>query len=187
MQDFRVSVNDRNEVVHVSPITSHFTDSFNLDKGYRLRRTMLGSCQYDCMDFPEDLSFSDIGKLTVLCRSFLMKGNVLGVKKNKRVRIFKSADEVGWAVGISSKTQSYTFLNRLTECNVVRKYDSKFFVNPAYFIKNGEWLTFELFAMFYVDARALMPASLYAEMFETCIERGLLSNEDYQSAKELMK
>jgi hypothetical protein len=187
MQDFRVSVNDKDEIVNITPITAKFSDSFNIDKGYRLRRTLMGSCQYNCIDFPSEISFSDIGKVTVLARKYLMVGNALGYKKNNRIYLFKSVEEIGKAVGISSKTQCYGFMKRMFDFAIIRKVDNGFYVNPVFFIKNGEWLTFDLFAIFYMEVRVLIPASLYRQMFEACMDKGLLNEEDYQRAKDLMK
>lgn len=187
MQDFRVSVNDDNEVVNVTPLTAKFTDSFNAKKGYRLPRAKMGSCQYDCFGFPETLSFADIGKLTVLVRKHLMIGNALGYKKNNRIYMFKSAEEIGNAIGIKSATQRSEFMKRMVDNFVIKKVGNAFYVNPVFFLKNGEWLTFELFSMFYMDVRVMLSASLYCQMFEACMHKGLLSKDDYQKARELMK
>jgi hypothetical protein len=180
-------VNDDNEVVNVTPLTSRFKDSFDLKRGYRLPRARMGSCQYDCLDFPSELSFSDIGKLTILVRTYLMVGNSLGYKKNNRIYTFKSADEIGKAIGIKSSTQRSEFMKRMTDTFMIKKVANVFYVNPVFFLKNGEWLTFELFAMFYMDVRVMLSASLYCQMFETCMYKGLLTKEDYQKARELMK
>lgn len=187
MQDFRVSVNDNDEIVNVAPLTAKFTDSFNMEKGFRLPRTKMGSCQYNCLDFPKELSFSDIGKLTVLTRKYLMVGNVIGYKKNNRIYPFKSAEEIGNAIGINSKTQCFNFVKKLTDASVIKKINKAFYVSPVFFLKNGEWLTFELFAKFYMDVRVLLSAQVYCEMFETCMHKGLLDKDDYRKAKALMK
>ena len=146
----------------------------------------MGSCQYNCYDFPQGLSFADIGKLTVLTRKFLMKGNVIGCKQNGRIYSFKSAGEIGKAIGVSSKTQSGEFVKRMIDCDAIRKFGNTFYVNPVFFIKNGDWLTFDLFAKFYLDVRVLMPAALYRQMFEACMNKGLLSSDDYEKAKMMM-
>lgn len=187
MQDFRVSVNDNNEIVHTEPLTPKFKDSFDLKRGYRLPRAKMGCCQYDCADFPDGLSFSDIGKMTVLMRKYLMVGNALGYKKNHRIYTFKSADEVGNAIGIKSKAQRSEFMKRMIDNFIIKKVSNVFYVNPVFFLKNGEWLTFELFAMFYMGVRVMLPSSLYFQMFEACMHKGLLTHDDYQNAKVFMK
>jgi hypothetical protein len=187
VQDFRVSVNDDNEIVFATPISEKFTDSFNKQKGYRLPRSKMGSCQYNCVDFPEEMTFADIGKVTVLVRKHLMSGNALGYKKNNRIYWFTASDEIGKAVGINSRTHGCEFVNRIQKFLIIKKVNGKFYVNPVFFLKNGEWLTFELFAIFYMDVRVMLPSSLYCEMFEECMRKGLLNGEDYQKAKALMK
>ena len=187
MQDFRVSVNDQNEIVFATPISSRFTDSFKKDKGYRLPRGKMGSCQYNCADFPEELSFADIGRLTVLTRKYLMTGNALGYKKNNRIYYFKSASEIGNSVSMNSRGHIGEFVSRMQKYAIIKKFKGKFYVNPVFFLKNGELLTFELFAMFYMSVRVMLPSALYCQMFEACMDKGLLSMEEYQQAKSLMK
>ena len=187
MQEFRVSVNDKGEIVDKKPIGTKFTDSFDSETGYRLARSTWGSTQYACKPFPEELSHADIGKLTLIARNYLLSNNLLGEKKNNRNYAFTTVAEICKAIGISSKTQGHTFIKKMIDCGVIKKVDGYFYMNPCYFIKNCERLSFKMFAMFYMDLRVLLPAALYRQMFSACMSKKLLTHDDYEKAKALMR
>ncbi len=187
MQEFRVSVNDKGEIVDKKPIGTKFTDSFDSETGYRFQRSKTGSTQYDCRPFPEELSYADIGKVTLIARDYLLSDNLLGQKKNSRIYAFTTVTEICKSIGISSKTQGHNFMRKMFDCGVIKKVNGYFYMNPCYFIKNCERLSFKMFAMFYMDLRVLLPAALYRQMFSVCMSKKLLTHDDYEKAKALMR
>lgn len=144
-----------------------FTDSLNRD-GYRIPSHKLGARVFNDVQFPADMSYGDIGKMTCLAKMMIAQNNMLGYRSQGRI-IPYTAEEIGGLVGLSGR-RAKEFVWRMINFKIMCREDTKdevrYFINPAYFLANGQRLSFDMFIRFQDDLIALLPKWVINEFLE---------------------
>jgi len=135
-----------------------FTDSMNED-GYRIPSHKLGARIFAEVQFPEAMTDSDIGKMTRLAKMMIAKNNMLGYRGKGKI-IPYTAEEIGDLVGLK-KRRSQGFVSKMIGLGIMCREDSKdetrYFINPAYFMANGQRLSIDMFIRFQKELLPILP------------------------------
>ena len=124
-----------------------FTDSMN-GKGYRIPSHKKGARCFTDIQFPKDMTDSDIGKMVRLSK-YLVKDNAIG-DKNGLYKI----DKIGKIISSSGRRLKY-FLDKMITLKVISHADA-YYINPMYFMANGYRITLKTFNLF--ELKDLLPA-----------------------------
>lgn len=145
MIETRIIKTDTGEVV--SSKDTHFTDSFT-ETGVRLQRNKSGFTAYNEVEFPAGMSDADIGKMNKLAR-FLYKDNTIGDRGREKPNYYDSR-EIGLILGLSDRP-TRNFLNKMERLCVIKAVEGRYYVNPTYFLRNGQNISVKLFKLFKGD------------------------------------
>jgi hypothetical protein len=131
------------------------------DEGYRFPHNKNGVVMFGDMDFPRSLSDADVGRITRLCRRYIVgDSNMLGYRKGRKI-IAMSPAEIAEYAGYDSR-KGEGFVSRMIEHGIIKRTvtdgNEMFFVNPAYYMQRGKRLTMALFLLFQKSLSPLMPA-----------------------------
>ena len=136
-----------------------FSDSMN-EEGYRFPSHKLGARMFSDIQFPKEITHAEIGKMTVLARSMIAKTNMLGYRNGSNILPY-NIEEIGAKVGLYNKRCSKEFVWRMCQLGLMRRVDSVngsfYYINPAYFMANGQRLSLELFILFQNELKILLP------------------------------
>ena len=140
----------------LSDTSQRYTDSMN-EQGYRIPSHKSGVRTFTEIDFPADMTDSDIGKMLRLSKDMVAGTNLLGYKDDKKV-IGYTCREIGEKVGIESDRPSRNYVNKMIKLGVIKKVKGTgYFVNPIYFSSCGTRITLGLFLMFKEDMPKILP------------------------------
>lgn len=135
-----------------------FSDSMNED-GYRMPSHKLGARIFADIQFPEAMTDSDVGKMTRLAKIMIAKNNMLGYRGKGKI-IPYTAEEIGVLVGLK-KRRSQGFVSKMIGlgimCRENTKDETRYFINPAYFMANGQRLSLDMFIRFQKELILLLP------------------------------
>jgi len=135
---------------------NHFTESMN-EEGYRIPSHKMGARIFSDVLFPDEMTDSDIGKMTRLSKIMIGKTNMLGYRKGKNIEAY-TAKEIGKLVGIVKDRPARNFVNKMIRLKVMRKLDDVgYYINPAYFMANGQRLSLDLFLLFRDELKPILP------------------------------
>jgi len=144
------------EVINTKEET--FTNSLNED-GYRIPSHKFGARIFSEVQFPREMSYGDIGKMTCLAKMMIAKNNMLGYRGQGKIVPY-AAEEIGGLVGLSgrrSKEFVWKMINLGVMCREDAKDETRYFINPAYFIANGRRLSLDMFIRFQKELIPLLP------------------------------
>lgn len=140
----------------VKEVNRHFSESLN-DDGYRIPSHKMGARIFSDVQFPPEMTDSDIGKMTRLSKVMIGKTNMLGYRRGKSIEGY-TADEIGRMVGLTNRRTARNFVNKMTRLHVLKRVeDVGYYINPAYFMANGQRLSLDLFLLFKDDLKAVIP------------------------------
>jgi len=135
-----------------------FADSMN-DEGYRIPSHKLGARIFAEVQFPENMTDSDIGKMTRLAKMMISKNNMLGYRCKNKILPY-TAKEIGDLIGLK-KRRSQGFISKMIGLGIMCREDSKdetrYFINPAYFMANGQRLSIDMFIRFQKELVPILP------------------------------
>lgn len=135
-----------------------FTNSLT-EEGYRMPSQKLGARIFNDIQFPDEMSYGDIGKMTCLAKMMIAKNNMLGYRGRRKIVPY-TAEEIGGLVGLSGRRAKefvWRMLNSRVICKEQSDGETRYFVNPAYFLANGQRLSFDMFIRFQEDLIPLLP------------------------------
>ncbi len=137
-----------------------FADAMSED-GYRFPSHKMGARMFAGVAFPDELSDAEIGKLTRLSKGYLVgKTNMLGYRQGKEIKPY-TASEIAELVGLR-KRRGMPFINKMLRLRVIQKVTTnsgyQYYMNPAYFMANGQRLSLDLFLLFRKELTPLLPA-----------------------------
>jgi hypothetical protein len=144
------------EVINTKEET--FTNSLNED-GYRIPSHKFGARIFSEVQFPGEMSYGDIGKMTCLAKMMIAKNNMLGYRGRGKIVPYE-AEEIGGLVGLSgrrSKEFVWKMINLGVMCREDANDETRYFINPAYFIANGQRLSLDMFIRFQKNLIPLLP------------------------------
>lgn len=157
------------EVIHTKQ--QSFTNSMNED-GYRMPSHKLGYRIFSDVQFPDGMNYSDIGKMACLAKLMIAKNNMLGYRGRGQI-IPYSAEQIGGKVGLN-KRSSKEFIWKMVNLGVICREDAKdevrYFINPAYFMANGQRLSFDMFIRFQKELISLLPGWVIEEFLRQAKE-----------------
>jgi hypothetical protein len=148
-----------------------FTDSLNED-GYRMPSHKLGARIFNDVQFPAEMSYGDIGKMTCLAKMMIAKNNMLGYRSKGRIAPY-NMEEIGGLVGMSGKRAKefvWKMINSGVMCREDAKDETRYFINPAYFMANGQRLSFDMFIRFQKELIPLLPGWVIEEFLRQAKE-----------------
>lgn len=137
----------------------HFTDAMNAE-GYRMPSHKSGARMFSNVKFPQSMNDSDIGKMARLSKIMIGKTNMLGYRKGRQILPY-TAQEIGKLVGLNKDRPARDFVNKMVRIRLMQKIDidgkSQYYINPAYFMSNGQRLSLDLFLLFRDELTDLVP------------------------------
>jgi hypothetical protein len=157
------------EVIHIKQ--QAFTNSLN-EEGYRIPSRKSGARIFDDVQFPDEMSYGDIGKMTCLAKLMIAKNNMLGYRGKGKIVPY-TAEEIGGLVELSGR-RAKEFVWKMINLGVVCREDSKdetrYFINPAYFMANGQRLSLDMFIRFQKELIPLLPGWVIEEFLRQAKE-----------------
>jgi len=135
-----------------------FTGSIE-DEGYMIPIHKSGITIISESVFPKAMTDSDIGKMTRLAKMMIAKNNMLGYRGKSKILPY-TAEEIGDLVGLK-KRRSQGFVSKMIGLGIMCREDSKdetrYFINPAYFMANGQRLSIDMFIRFQKELIPILP------------------------------
>jgi len=157
MIDKRQHINDKGEIVNET--FNRYPDAMT-DEGYRIPSHKLGARLFADVQFPKEMLYIDIGRMTVLSKLMIRRTNMLGYRVGRRIEAYTTY-EIGGLVGLRSESQRYAFINRMLKLRVMQRVDingkSQYYINPAYFMSAGQRLSLDLFLLFREELAPIVP------------------------------
>lgn len=130
--------------------------------GYGVPSKKRGARIFWGIDFPEEMSDGDIGKMTKLSKH-LIHGNVIGEWRGGRRpwTIENIADVLGM-----ERRGALAFMARMRNVGMVEKVGKTYVVNPAYFLRSNTRISKALMMMFEDTIHSIMPDWAVKELRE---------------------
>lgn len=155
----RVQIFDKNGEV-IADNTTAVNDALT-EEGYRFPAHKAGARIFSNVQFPKDMSDSDIGKMTKLSKCMIGDTNALGYHSGKKIYPYLE-EKICELVGIKSKKRGRQFLRRMLDLRMMKKKVLQdgcvyYVINPAYFMASGRRLTCSLFIEFQQELEPLLP------------------------------
>jgi group I intron endonuclease len=109
--------------------------------------------------FPKAMTDMDIGKMVHLSRFIIAKNNMLGYHcKGKEIAY--SSKKIGELLGLNDR-RGKGFVSKMIGLGIICREDSKnetrYFINPAYFMANGQRLSIDMFIRFQKELVPILP------------------------------
>jgi len=146
----------------VKDTNKHFSDSLN-NSGYRIPSHKMGARIFSEIKFPDGMTDSDIGKMARLSKVMVGKTNMLGYRKRGKIEAY-TAEEIGGLVDLTKSRPARNFVNKMVKLHVMKKFENVgYYINPAYFMANGQRLSLDLFLLFKDDLKNIVPEWAMAE------------------------
>lgn len=135
-----------------------FSDVINAE-GYRFPAHKSGARMFNDVQFPSMITDSEIGKMARLSKLMIPQNNLLGYKKNGVIYPY-TEPEICELVNLSYK-RGKEFIGRMSYNRLIRKSENElgmfYYINPAYFMANGQRLSMDLFILFQAELIPLLP------------------------------
>lgn len=130
------------------------------NEGYKFPHNKAGVTMFGDIDFPAALSDADVGRITRLCRRYVVgETNLLGAI-NGRTIIPLTEDDIAKKAGYDSR-KGDAFISRMIEHGIIKRIvidgEDWFCVNPAYYMQRGKRLTLTLYIYFQDYLKNLLP------------------------------
>lgn len=130
-------------------------------EGYKFPHNKQGITMFGEMDFPEEMSFEDIGRITRLCRKFIVGDtNLLGHRKGRYI-VPMTKEDIARIGGYESAKRGDMFINRMIGYEIIKEVsvdgEPWYCVNPAYYMQRGKRLPLRLYIEFQKQLKDLLP------------------------------
>jgi hypothetical protein len=149
-----------NDGVQVNSRVEQFTEAMN-NEGYRFPSHKLGARLFDDVDFPNEMTDSDIGKMTRLSKLMVGKTNMIGYRVNKNI-VGYSNNEICEVLKMSYR-RGMSFIRSMIKLRVIKLINGYYYINPAYFMSTGQRLSLELFIHFQDELKTILPEWVVTE------------------------
>ena len=173
----------------VSEETSTFTNAMS-EEGYRFPSHKMGARMFSEVKFPIDMSHADIGRMTILSKLMVGKTNMLGYRQGRTILGY-TGREIAELVDLQRR-QGATFIDKMLRLRVLQKIITnsgyQYYVNPAYFMANGQRLSLDLFLLFRVELTPIVPGWVINEFLAQAHVKGISVkelNQGHQLAIEI--
>ena len=132
------------------------------DKGYLFKSNSNKATSYECLELPEELSDSDIGKIFRLKSHIERYSNMLRIRKSKGYFPMEKEDFAKvWNV---SERRSRALLTKLKDLGIIaeatietaKEVSTQFYMNPLY-LHNGNRINFTLYRIFDKQLKPYLP------------------------------
>lgn len=135
---------------------------FHEEKGYLFWPRKSFAKSFLDISFPKELSFKEIGQLTILAKKMCPKTNMLGYRGNGGTRPY-NIDKIGAVIGLKS-SQSYSFVRKMIRLGVMAEVKIKsegsieiqYYINPIYFF-SGNRISLNLYLIFHRQLDKYLP------------------------------
>lgn len=136
--------------------------AFDEEKGYLFWNRKKFAKTFQDIDYPDDLSMIDRGRLATLAKKIYSNTNMLGYRGNGGVRPY-DIEGIGRLVGLK-RSQSYSFVNRMIEMRTLKavpvqfgdRTETQYYMNPVYFFSSNR-LSLNLYLLFREELDAVIP------------------------------
>jgi len=187
MKEKRQYITDEGEIISES--MSSFTDTLNED-GYRFPSHKLGARIFADVDYPVEMTLAEIGAMTVIAkRGMIAKTNMLGYRQGRKIKAYTS-DEI---IEIAGYTARYgrRFISKMLRLHVLHRIQDtsgnwQYYVNPAYYMANGQRLSLSLFSFFKDDLMPLLPAWVINEFLMQVRDKVVFKADAVEEASMLV-
>lgn len=142
----------------ISEKNERFADALN-DEGYRFPSHKIGARIFSDVKFPNNVTDTEIGKMTRLSKVMIGKTNMLGYRKYRDI-IPYTIKEIGEIVGLCEE-RGRKFVNRMCKLRMMQEITTnsgkQYYINPAYFMASGQRLSLDLFLLFRNELTTILP------------------------------
>jgi hypothetical protein len=116
-------------------------DYFNSDNGYRMLARTKSLRTFPAVEFPKDLSRTDMGHLFFLTRAVWANTGALGLIKHRKFKPFNDAELIEH-IGLDPKRRGKEWLRKMVKLSMLRSIDvnlpdstqeRQWYINPVYF------------------------------------------------------
>ncbi len=173
----------------ISEEVKQFTNAMSED-GYRFPSHKMGARIFSDVKFPPDMSHADIGRMTILSKLMIGRTNMLGYRQGRSIEGY-TAGEIAGLVDLQ-KRQGMTFVNKMLRLRVIQKVITnagiQYYINPAYFMANGQRLSLDLFLLFRLELTPIVPKWVIGEFLQQAHVKGISVkdlNQDHRLAIEI--
>ncbi len=143
----------------VNESTQVVNDTFTED-GYRFPWHKKGARLFDDVQFPAEMTDADIGKMTRLSKLMISKTNALGYRQGRKIMAY-NINELCHLLDMSYKG-GWEFIHKMFDLHVMlpikTSSETIIYINPAYFMANGQRLSLDLFLLFKEELAPIVPA-----------------------------
>jgi hypothetical protein len=160
------------------------------DEGYRFPAHKLGARMFADIDFPEGMQLSDIGRMAVIARKYLVgASNMIGYRHSGKIEAY-TAKEIGELVGLNADSKRKVFIARMLKLKIMRRWQSdgqvQFYVNPAYFMRSGQRLSLDLFLLFREELTPLLPPGIMGEFLRQARDKENIRGDATTEAERII-
>jgi hypothetical protein len=122
-------------------VQKQLPDYFNPDNGYRMLARTKSLRTFPAVEFPKELTRTDMGHLFFLTRAVWANTGALGLIKNRKFKPFND-EELIIHIGLDPKRRGKEWLRKMVKLSMVRSIDvnlpdgtqeRQWYINPVYF------------------------------------------------------
>jgi len=174
----------------VSERMVEFADMMN-EQGYRFPSHKLGARMFRDVSLPEEMSYTDKGMMSELSRYHMIPAaNMLGYRKGVSLVPYTQR-EIGELVHLKSRSKCSRFTNKMLRLHVMHRIQDssgiwQHYVNPAFYLANGQRLSISLFLLFQRELTPLLPAWVMYEFLRQSRSKAILSSDAKQEAERIV-
>ena len=184
----RQYIKDDGEIIRES--SNSFADALN-EEGYRFPSHKLGARMFRDVQLPE-MSYAEKGRMSELARYYMIPGaNMLGYRQGNHI-IAYTFREIGELVGLTARSKCSAFINRMLQLHVMHRiHDTsgkpQFYINPAYYMANGQRLSLNLYLLFKDELTPLLPAWVMAEFLAQARGKAMFASDALTEAESIVR
>lgn len=166
---------------------NNFTNSMT-DEGYRIPSHKMGARMFSNVPFPAGMTDAEIGKMARLAKLMVSKTNMLGYRDGRGIQAY-TAGEIAELAGLGAR-RGIPFVNKMLRLHVLQKVvtsaGASFYINPAYFMANGQRLSLDLFLLFREELKGVVPVWAMNEFLQQAHEKQLLKSDVQAEADQII-
>jgi hypothetical protein len=144
-------------------------------EGYRFPANIKGAKVFANMSFPEGMTFAEIGRMTVLSKFMISRTNMLGYRERDEIKAY-TEDELAIFTALSVR-RSKQFIKKMVRLHVLQKVRTtageSYYVNPAYYMSSGQRLTLDLYLLFRLELKDIVPQWVKGEFLAQARAKGV--------------
>jgi len=140
------------------------------DEGYKVPSHKLGAKIFADVQFPDEMTDSEIGKMARLAKLMVATSNMLGYRSRIGIKPYTGTQLIE-IIGLSSK-RGKEFIEKMIQLGImqsqIRKYgdieSEEFYINPAYFFA-GKRISLNLYLLFREHLDQILPEWVRSEFW----------------------